>query len=49
MEIKRIDRNREQFIEWLLIADEQLELVEAYVSEGDMWVLEDNWIKIYVL
>lgn len=45
MEIKLITDHREDYFEWLLLADEQKELVEAYLYQGDMWALDDAGVK----
>ncbi|MFQ9922137.1 MAG: GNAT family N-acetyltransferase [Beduini sp.] len=45
MEIKLITEHKEDYFEWLLLADEQKELVEAYLYQGDMWALEEEGVK----
>lgn len=45
MEIKLITEHKEDYFEWLLLADEQKELVEAYLYQGDMWALEEDGVK----
>ena len=45
MKIKLITEHKEDYFEWLLLADEQKELVEAYSYQGDIWALEDDGVK----
>ena len=42
VEIKEFMGNRRGLLDLLLIADEQLEMVEKYLDRGKMLVLEDN-------
>ena len=41
MEIKQIFENKKDFLELLLLADEQESMVDLYLDEGDMFVLYD--------
>lgn len=45
MTIKKIENNREKYIDLLLLADEQPELVEKYINTGDMFALYDPDLK----
>lgn len=42
MNIKKITNNRKQFLELLLIADEQESMIDAYIDDGDMFILEEG-------
>ena len=44
MEIKKASQKRD-YMELLLLADEQEDMVEKYLDNGTMFVLEDNGIK----
>lgn len=39
MEIRKVVGDRRQYLQLLLLADEQLDMVECYLDRGDMWVL----------
>ncbi|MFZ5986759.1 MAG: GNAT family N-acetyltransferase [Bacillota bacterium] len=45
MEIKRIFENKKQFIDLLLLADEQEEMIDKYLEQGDMFALYDEDLK----
>lgn len=45
MEIKEIKENKEQYLSLLLLADEQEDMVDRYLHEGTMYVLEDDGVK----
>ncbi|WP_172954410.1 GNAT family N-acetyltransferase [Solibacillus sp. R5-41] len=45
MEIKRVLENKKQFIELLLLADEQESMIDCYLDRGDLYVLEDDGVK----
>lgn len=45
MNIKEIKENKKQFIELLLLADEQENMIESYLERGTMYVLEDKDTK----
>lgn len=42
MNIIPITKNKKQYIELLLLADEQESMIDRYLERGDMFVLEDN-------
>jgi ribosomal protein S18 acetylase RimI-like enzyme len=45
MEIRKVTENKKQYIDLLLLADEQESMIDKYLDRGDMFVLEDNGIK----
>ncbi len=45
MEIKNICGNKEQFLDLLLLADEQESMIEKYLERGDLFALYDSDLK----
>lgn len=45
MNIIQITDNKKQYIDLLLLADEQESMIDCYLERGDMFVLEDNYVK----
>lgn len=45
MEIKKVLTNKKQYIDLLLLADEQENMVDKYLEKGEMFILEDNGVK----
>ncbi|MGX7126777.1 GNAT family N-acetyltransferase [Enterococcus viikkiensis] len=45
MRIKEITTNKKAYIELLLLADEQEDMIDRYLEAGRMFVLEDDGIK----
>ena len=45
MEILEVMENRKNYIELLLLADEQEDMIDCYIDKGKMYVLDDNGIK----
>jgi ribosomal protein S18 acetylase RimI-like enzyme len=45
MEIKKVTENKKQYIDLLLLADEQEDMVDKYLKRGEMFVLDDCGIK----
>lgn len=39
MKIRKVAGDRRRYLQLLLLADEQLDMVECYLDRGDMWVL----------
>lgn len=46
MKIKQIFDNKKQFLELLVLADEQESMIDSYLHRGDMYVLEDDLVKV---
>jgi GNAT superfamily N-acetyltransferase len=45
MEIKRITENKDDFMDLLLLADEQENMIKKYLYRGDLFALYDNGLK----
>lgn len=45
MEIVKIENDKVKYMDWLLIADEQVSMIEKYLYRGDMYALLDDDIK----
>ena len=45
MEIKEVKENKKQYRSLLLLADEQEDMIDRYIENGTMYVLDDNGIK----
>ena len=41
MEIKRVETDKKRYLDLLLLADEQEDMVDRYLERGTMYVLED--------
>lgn len=45
MKIIEVTENKKQYLDLLLLADEQENMVDRYLDKGRMYVLDDNGIK----
>ena len=45
MKIRKVNKNKKQFLALLLLADEQEEMVDRYLEKGTMYVLYDCGVK----
>ena len=45
MEIKKVETDKKRYLELLLLADEQEDMVDCYLERGTMYVLEDDGVK----
>ena len=45
MEIIEVIENKKAYIELLLLADEQEDMIDRYLDKGKMYLLDDNGIK----
>lgn len=45
MEIKKIAENKKRFLDLLLLADEQEDMIDRYLERGDMFALYDDDLK----
>lgn len=45
MEIVKIENDKAKYMDWLLIADEQVSMIEKYLYRGDMYALLDDNLK----
>ena len=46
MEIKKVISDKKEFLELLLLADEQESMVDRYLERGDMFVLNDYGLLV---
>ncbi len=45
MKIIEVKENKKQYLDLLLLADEQEDMVDRYLNNGKMYVLDDNGVK----
>ncbi|KUO66189.1 MAG: GNAT family acetyltransferase [Gracilibacter sp. BRH_c7a] len=45
MKIIKVTENKKEYIDLLLLADEQEDMVDKYIEHGEMFVLDDNEVK----
>lgn len=45
MNIRKVSNNKKEYIDLLLLADEQESMIDKYLDRGEMFVLDDNGIK----
>lgn len=45
MKIIEITENKKQYLDLLLLADEQEDMIDRYLDRGTMYVLDDNGVK----
>lgn len=45
MKIVKVTENKEKYLDLLLLADEQENMIHRYLDRGTMYVLEDNGVK----
>ncbi|CDF02715.1 MAG: GNAT family N-acetyltransferase [Ruminococcus sp.] len=45
MDIIQITENKKLYIDLLLLADEQEDMIDKYIDSGDMFILDDNGVK----
>ena len=45
MEIRKVEVDKKRYLDLLLLADEQEDMVDRYLEHGTMYVLEDNGVK----
>ena len=45
MRIIEINENKKQYLDLLLLADEQEDMIDRYLEKGKMYVLDDNGVK----
>lgn len=44
MEIRRVIENKKAYIDLLLLADEQEDMIDRYLERGDMYVIDDGGV-----
>lgn len=45
MEIIKVINNKKEYLDLLLLADEQEDMIDRYLEQGEMFVLMDNGVK----
>ncbi|WP_300704270.1 N-acetyltransferase [Bacteroides sp.] len=45
MNISQITNNKKQYLDLLLLADEQESMIDRYLEQGEMFMLEDDGVK----
>ena len=45
MNIKKITSDKKQYLDLLLLADEQEDMIDKYLEHGEMFVLDDRGVK----
>lgn len=45
MEIKKVENGKKQYLDLLLLADEQEDMIDRYLERGTMYVLMDDGVK----
>ncbi len=45
MKIIEVKENKKQYLDLLLLADEQEDMIDRYLDKGRMYVLDDNGVK----
>ena len=45
MKIVEVKENKKQYLDLLLLADEQEDMIDRYLYKGKMYVLDDNGVK----
>ena len=45
MEIRKVETNKKRYLDLLLLADEQEDMVDRYLERGTMYVLRDDGVK----
>ena len=45
MEIIKVKDNKKEYLDLLLLADEQEDMIDKYLGRGEMFVLNDNGVK----
>ena len=45
MEVRNVQTNKKHYLNLLLIADEQDDIIDRYLERGDMYVIMDNGVK----
>lgn len=45
MEIRNVEKDKKRYLELLLLADEQEDMIDRYLERGTMYVLEDGAVR----
>lgn len=44
MKIRKVEDNKKKYIELLLLGDEQESMIDKYLENGEMFLLDDVWL-----
>ena len=45
MKIRKVEKDKKQYLDLLLLADEQEDMIDRYLERGTMYVLEDGGVR----
>lgn len=45
MNVKKVSQNKKAYIDLLLLADEQEDMIDKYLFRGDMFIVDDHGVK----
>ena len=45
MEIRKVETDKKRYLDLLLLADEQEDMIDHYLERGTMYVLEDEGVR----
>ena len=45
MEIRKVEKDKKQYLDLLLLADEQEDMIDRYLERGTLYVLEDGAVR----
>ena len=45
MEIRKVTESKKEYLDLLLLADEQESMIDKYLERGEMFILDDNGVK----
>ena len=45
MEIRKVETDKKRYLDLLLLADEQEDMIDRYLERGTMYVLEDDGVR----
>ena len=45
MEIRKVTESKKEYLDLLLLADEQEDMIDKYLERGEMFVLDDSGVK----
>lgn len=45
MEMRKVETDKKQYLDLLLLADEQEDMINCYLERGTMYVLENNGVR----
>ena len=45
MEIRKVEKDKKRYLDLLLLADEQEDMIDRYLERGTMYMLEDDGVK----